>query len=140
MSLEPKETIALDGNWKLSFTSGGPELPNDAELSELTSWTSLNDEKAVNFSGTGVYEYTLSLEGELADEYILDLGKVAESAGVWINDQEVDVLWSIPFKVRALCKYLKPGENNIKVYRGSQPDGQPHPLHGSAWVGMEEVS
>jgi hypothetical protein len=111
---KPRETIALDGNWKLSFTSGGPELPNDAELSELTSWTSLNDEKAVNFSGTGVYEYTLSLEGELADEYILDLGKVAESAGVWINDQEVDVLWSIPFKM-SIGKYLKTGTNKFRI-------------------------
>lgn len=111
---ESKETIPIDGNWKISFTSGGPVLPNDTELSQLTSWTSLKDEKATNFSGTGVYEYTLNLEGELAEEYILDLGKVAESAAVWINGQEVDVLWSIPFKIN-IGKYLKPGENAIKI-------------------------
>jgi hypothetical protein len=74
----------------------------------------MEDEKALNFSGTGIYEYSMNLEGELADDYILDLGKVAESARVWINEQEVDVLWSIPFKV-SVGEYLKPGTNNIKI-------------------------
>lgn len=109
-----KENIPLTGPWKLTFTSGGPELPAEAALSELKDWTDIEDEKALNFSGTGVYEYSLNLEGDLTDDYILDLGKVAESARVWINDQEVDVLWSIPFKV-SIGKYLKPGENNIKI-------------------------
>ena len=68
----------------------------------------------MNFSGTGIYEYSMNLEGELADDYILNLGKVAESARVWINEQEVDVLWSIPFKV-SVGAYLKPGKNNIKI-------------------------
>jgi hypothetical protein len=136
-----KETLALDGNWKLSFTSGGPELPDDAELSELTSWTNLEDEEAANFSGAGVYEYTLNLEGELADEYILNLGKVAESARVWINGQEVDVLWSIPFKVRAGA-YLKPGESNIKVEVANLMGNRIRYMdqHGLEWRKFHEIN
>ena len=107
-------TIPLDGSWQLSFVEGGPELPDRIALPELTSWTETGDEKAINFSGMGVYEYTLTLNGELADEYILDLGKVAESAQVFVNDQEVGVLWSIPFKIR-IGEYLKKDENTIKI-------------------------
>ena len=109
-----KENIPLTGPWKLTFTSGGPEIPAEAVLSELKDWTDIEDEKVLNFSGTGIYEYSMNLEGELADDYILNLGKVAESARVWINEQEVDVLWSIPFKV-SVGAYLKPGKNNIKI-------------------------
>jgi hypothetical protein len=111
---KPSEAIALDSPWNLSFVSGGPELPDEETLQHLTSWTSLDDEKALNFSGTGVYEYSLDLEDSLTDDYILDLGKVAESARVWVNGQEVDVLWSIPFKIR-VGEYLRPGVNTIKI-------------------------
>ena len=95
-----EETKSLTGPWELTFTSGGPELPDATTLDNLVSWTELPDEKAAYFSGQGVYEYALTISDELADEYILDLGKVAESARVWINDQDVGVLWSAPFEAR----------------------------------------
>jgi len=109
-----EETKSLTGPWELTFTSGGPELPDATTLDNLVSWTELPDEKAAYFSGQGVYEYALTISDELADEYILDLGKVAESARVWINDQDVGVLWSAPFEAR-IGKYLKKGENSIKI-------------------------
>lgn len=109
-----KEPMTLDGPWKLTFSQGGPELPENTQLEKLRSWTALDDEKAVSFSGHGIYEYQLNLEGELADDYMLELGTVAESARVWINDQEVGVLWSLPFEVR-IGKYLKKGENTIQI-------------------------
>lgn len=109
-----KESISMKGPWTLTFSQGGPALPSSTQLEKLRSWTTLNDEKAVNYSGQGNYEYQLNLDGELADEYILDLGKVAESAKVWINDQEVGVLWSWPFEVQ-VGKYLKKGSNSIKI-------------------------
>ncbi len=109
-----KEPMTLDGPWKLTFSNGGPELPEAAQLDKLVSWTDLDDEKAINFSGQSTYEYQLNLDSELADDYMLELGKVAESAKVWINDQEVGVLWSLPFEVR-IGKYLKKGNNSIKI-------------------------
>ncbi len=109
-----KESINLEGPWKLTFSHGGPELPENTQLEKLVSWTALADKKAVNFSGQGIYEYQLNLEDELADEYILELGEVAESAKVWVNDQDVGVLWSLPFEVR-VGRYLKKGENTIRI-------------------------
>jgi hypothetical protein len=111
---QPQVVIALDGNWELSFAEGGPEIPEAVSLNNLTSWTNLEDANAGYFSGTGVYEYELELTGQLADEYILDLGQVAESARLWVNDQEVDFLWGIPFRIR-IGDYLKTGQNTIKV-------------------------
>lgn len=108
------QSIPVDQPWKLSFSHGGPELPESIELDDLVSWTELGDEKAQYFSGQGVYKNEFLVGGELADEYILDLGKVTESARVWINDEEVGVLWGIPFKVR-IGHYVKKGQNSIKI-------------------------
>ncbi|MCG8307572.1 MAG: glycoside hydrolase [Cytophagales bacterium] len=106
--------VPFDHSWKLSFASGGPELPDETRLDRLKSWTELPDEKAGHFSGLGIYENEFTLPEALAAEYILDLGKVAESARVRINDREVNVLWGIPFKAR-IGKFVKKGKNSIRV-------------------------
>ncbi len=109
-----RRTLELAGPWKISFADGGPALPKDTVLKTLTGWTNLAHEDYVNFSGTGIYETRFTIDGEPADEYLLDLGKVAESASVWINDREVGILWSIPFQAR-VGGFLKSGENSIKI-------------------------
>ncbi|TCD05630.1 glycoside hydrolase [Pedobacter frigidisoli] len=108
------QKINLTKPWSLHFTAGGPEIPADQKLNKLTSWTHLNDPKLAAFSGTGVYISNFNLPSKNAKEYILNLNQVDESARVWINGQEVGILWSIPFEAR-IGKYLKAGENTIKV-------------------------
>jgi hypothetical protein len=107
-------SINLNRPWNLHFTEGGPELPADQQLAKLVSWTSLNDPKLQAFSGTGVYTSSFTLSSKSAKEYVLNLNQVDESARVWINGQEVGVLWSIPFQAR-VGKYLKAGHNTIKI-------------------------
>ncbi|MCC9135592.1 glycosyl hydrolase [Pontibacter silvestris] len=106
--------IEVQGNWMLRFTQGGPELPAEQKLDELKSWTELSDKNAEAFSGTGEYFITFDVPSKKADEYILDLGTVNESAKVWINGQEVGVLCGIPFQAR-VGQYLKTGKNTLKV-------------------------
>jgi len=106
--------IAITKPWKLHFTAGGPEIPADQQLSQLVSWTELSDPKLQAFSGTGVYSSSFDLKEKTAKEYLLNLNKVDESARVWINGQEVGILWSIPFESR-IGKYLKAGTNTIKI-------------------------
>ena len=108
------QSIPINQLWKLSFSHGGPELPKSHEMAELLSWTELPDERAPYFSGTGIYENEFEVDGELAGEYLLDLDKVGESARIWINGQEVDILWGIPFKLR-IGEYVKKGRNSIRI-------------------------
>lgn len=106
--------MTVKGKWQLQFTAGGPELPANQQLMELVSWTALADKKAEAFSGTAVYTTTFDLAAKNAEEYILDLGVVRESARVWINGEEVGYLWGIPFEAR-VGQYLKQGKNTLKI-------------------------
>lgn len=108
------ETITLTGPWKLEFKDGGPELPQSRNLEKLVPWTALGDEKANIFSGQGIYETTIDLSFSKDNKYILDLGKVLESARVWINDKEVGYAFGIPFKLD-ISGALKNGENKVKI-------------------------
>ena len=107
----------------------------------LVAASDLPGEKAVNFSGQGIYEYKLNLADELADDYLLDLGKVAESAKVWINDQEVGVLWSLPFEVQ-IGKFLKKGENSIKIEVANLMANRIRYMdrHGLKWRNFHEIN
>jgi hypothetical protein len=111
---KPKSAIAIKGPWKLKFTDGGVALPTSTELRQLVSWTELPDPVAHNFSGSARYTATFKMPENLADEYLLDLGEVCESARVWINDQDAGIIWSIPFTTR-IGKLLKPGINTIEI-------------------------
>ncbi len=108
------QSTTIEKNWNLSFANGGPELPANRKLVTLKSWTAFGDEKANKFSGSGIYETTFNFNPKSSYEYILDLGKVAESAKVWVNGIEVGIVWSIPFEVR-VGKYLKTGKNILKI-------------------------
>ncbi|RYE11826.1 MAG: glycoside hydrolase [Sphingobacteriaceae bacterium] len=108
------KTITLNNSWNLHFTEGGPELPADQKLTKLISWPDLADPKATAFSGSGVYTGTINLPVKTAKEYMLNLGRVAESAHVWINGQDAGIIWANPFEAR-IGKYLHSGMNTIKV-------------------------
>jgi hypothetical protein len=108
------EPINIGKEWALHFTKGGPELPADQTLSALTSWTNSSDTKAQSFSGSGEYTTTFEVPSAKAADYVLNLGKVCESAHVYINGADAGIFWSIPFSGR-VGKYLKPGKNTIKV-------------------------
>ena len=109
-----KKTIQFNNSWQVTFTEGGPKLPAARTISQLTSWTTWNDTALNNFSGTAVYSYTLVLKAKQAKRYILDLGKVCESAKVFINGKEAGTAWSIPYQLE-VGSFLKPGINQIKI-------------------------
>ena len=105
---EPSEVV---GTWNVKFIAGGPELPKSLETPELQSWTKLADEAGEKFAGTAAYEIAL-MAPDGAGKYLLDLGKVAESARVFLNGKELGVLFSPPFEILV---DLKEGENKLRV-------------------------
>ena len=79
----------------------------------LGSWTDLPGENVANTMGTACYTYRFRLSAK-ADEWLLSLGDVRESARVRINGQEVATLWALPYSC-LVGRYLKPGENVLEV-------------------------
>ncbi|MBI2422093.1 MAG: glycoside hydrolase [Candidatus Hydrogenedentes bacterium] len=109
------EAMALNGPWSLDFIEGGPALPAPQSLTELASWAAAPDPAAQAFAGTGRYTIQFNLPNPAAaDEWILDLGVVCESARVRINGEEAGTLVALPMKLRVgAC--LRPGGNTLEI-------------------------
>jgi hypothetical protein len=107
------EPVAVTGAWKVQFIDGGPTLPAAYETNELASWTTRGDE-AERFAGTARYTIEFGRPAGAADDWLLDLGRVAESARVSVNGRPAGTLFSQPFRV-AVGEYLKPGRNTLAV-------------------------
>ncbi len=107
-------TITLSGPWKVSFIEGGPELPKAYETSKLASWTTRDDSEAKRFAGSARYQIDFDFPASAADDYLLDLGTVHESARVRLNGREVATLIAPPYQI-AIGSYLHPGANSLEI-------------------------
>lgn len=111
---ETADVFEITGEWNLEFMKGGPKLPGSVSTRNLKSWTEYGDSAAVSFAGTGRYTIEFELLGTEYDDYVLNLGKVCESAKVFINRKEAGHLWSFPYELR-IGRYLKKGKNTLEV-------------------------
>jgi hypothetical protein len=84
--------VPVNGTWTLSFTEGGPTLPQPIKTGELKSWTELGGDDLKAFSGTGSYTISFKKPGQNAAVWKLDLGKVSESAEVYLNGKKLATL------------------------------------------------
>lgn len=98
----------LAGTWTVTFTSGGPELPAAVQTNELKSWTEWNGAAGKAFSGEATYTLTFSAPAGGGEGYLLDLGRVAESARVAVNGQSLGTLIGPTYRVFVPKKLLKP--------------------------------
>ncbi len=106
--------VPLTGEWQINFLSGGPELPPAIKTTALKSWTELGGEPAQAFGGTARYRLEFDLPATVADDWLLDLGDVRESARVRVNSTAVATAWSLPFRLR-VGAHLQPGRNVIEL-------------------------
>lgn len=106
------EATVLNGKWQITFDKGGPQLPAPATISNLESWTTLSPE-AEAFSGTATYTLQFEKPKNTADNWLLNLGNVCESAKVWLNDQYIGTAWSVPYQLN--LGTLKPENNTLKI-------------------------
>lgn len=111
---EQPVSLQLDHGWSLHFIDSQPQLPGQFNIDTPCSWTELNDSVARQNMGTGVYTVDVTLPAIKADDWILDLGDVRESARVKINGKEVGCAWAVPFRLR-VGRFLKRGKNHIEV-------------------------
>jgi hypothetical protein len=113
--LEPAgAAIPIDGTWSIEFIKGGPELPRRLTTTRLASWTELGGEDAQRFGGTARYRIEFQAPARSADDWLLDLGDVRESARVRLNGRSVATAWSLPFEAR-LGSAMKRGRNVLEL-------------------------
>lgn len=108
------EPRPLGGEWSVQFTEGGPALPAALRLNELNSWTGLDGDAYKVFSGTARYALTFDRPQGPNTEWLLDLGRVAETARVRLNGQELGTLITPPFRVRIPAALLR-DRNTLEV-------------------------
>ncbi len=117
------QPMPLEGKWTITFTKGGPELPPPIEPASgpdertgggLKSWTELGGAEAKRFGGTARYRIEFDAPAARADDWLLDLGDVRESARVKMNGRDVTTAWSIPFRMR-VGEFLRPGRNVLEL-------------------------
>ena len=104
----------LTGNWNVSFIEGGPQLPAPYETRDLASWTARDDPEAKRFAGTAAYTIEFNLPAGDASDWLLDLGRVCESARVTLNGHPLATLWCPPFS-EPVGQWLRPGRNELRV-------------------------
>lgn len=97
----------LDGEWSLSFVEGGPTLPPARRLRELDSWLKLDGDAYRSFSGTARYTLNFNKPQGANADWLLDLGRVAETARVKLNGRELGTLITAPFRVRVPAALLR---------------------------------
>jgi len=114
--LQPADgDISIVGPWRLEFIDGGPKLPDSATLDTLASWTETPGGDATAFAGTGRYSTRFTLPPDVeAQDWVLDLGDVRESARVRVNGHDAGTLVALPFRIR-IGRFLQPGENTLEI-------------------------
>jgi hypothetical protein len=82
----------LSNAWTVAFIDGGPALPASLHLERPQLWTTEKDSVLHQFSGTAIYTTTFSKPSDTATHFLLDLGKVHETAEIKLNDKIVTTL------------------------------------------------
>ena len=104
---DKSQKIQLGGPWTLRPLEEAPQIPEQAEIEELVSWTGLGEDWET-FSGTAAYSNDFQIsEKLLGKDFLLDLGDVRETGRVKINGQEVGLSWSVPFRLIVPAGILK---------------------------------
>ena len=102
----------LSSDWKVDFSNGGSTF-----MTQLRSWTKLNEDSLKYHSGTATYTKTFTVSKQQlakAGEYVIDLGQVDVIAEVRVNGTNCGIAWKSPYRVD-VTHALKHGENKIEV-------------------------
>jgi hypothetical protein len=106
--------VELKGIWNLDFLLGGPEIPASKVITKLISWTETGGEAVKDFSGTAKYTIVFDKPLGKADAWLLNLGKVCESARISLNDNELVTLIGPDYQV-VIEKSLLRAQNKLEI-------------------------
>ena len=107
-------TIALDGVWTRTAVAGGPELPPAVAGRLPLGWGKTEEFPESAFCGTMRYETTCDVRQPTSDR-VLDLGRVEQSAKVFVNGRYAGAAIMPPYRVKIARELLKEGVNTLSV-------------------------
>ena len=140
MTLET-ETLPLDGPWTLSFIDETPRVSETYTMPTPQTWETLGESASVTM-GTGVYETAFRLTRKQATQAcIISLGKVYESARVYINGKFIGCAWAAPFQLD--CRdALRKGKNTLRIEVTNLPANRIRDLdrRGVEWRKFKEIN
>ncbi len=110
--------VPIKGSWKISFIDGGPRIRSQVKTEHPEFWTEFNGNAYSSFSGMASYTTSFkSSELPEAEAWLLDLGKVRESAHILLNDKKTGTCIKSPFQLIIRKDQIK--ENNTLEVRVS---------------------
>jgi hypothetical protein len=110
-----KALKTLSGPWAVSFNPkfGGPKKTT---FDKLLDWTQSADDGIKYYSGIAVYKKDFSLPKNTSSSkgrIYLDLGDIKDLARVKLNDKDLGVIWTAPWRVD-ITDLLK-NENHLEI-------------------------
>ena len=113
-----KDVATLKGSWKVQFDSqwGGPE--KEVDFPSLKDWTTSKINGIKYFSGTAFYKKRFSMKGTALNEktpFYIDLGEVKHIARVYLNDNDLGIVWTAPWHILIPTGVLKAGGNQLTI-------------------------
>jgi len=107
----------INSEWNVSFDPewGGPAKP--VIFKKLQDWTENSDKGIKYYSGTATYKTQFNTEtsGLKNKDLYLDLGKVNCIASVKLNQQDLGIVWTAPWKVKIPSGLLKNTNNKLEI-------------------------
>jgi hypothetical protein len=104
----------IKGVWNVDFIEGGPQFPSSKVITKLVPWNEFEGTTYKDFSGTVRYTMIFSRPATKPDVWLIDLGKVCESAHVFLNNKDIAVLIGPEYKFVIDNRLLQP-ENYIEI-------------------------
>ena len=106
--------IPINGQWKLEFLDGGPQLPGATILDSTVFWTSLADTSAKNFSGTARYTASFEMPEDKMKAWTLSLGEVSATVDVVLNGVSLGSHIGPVFNIAVPASLLKK-QNTLQI-------------------------
>lgn len=106
--------LSLTGPWKVTFKAETGTTREEA-FEKLLRWDEHPDPDIKYFSGTATYSKTFTLDASQAQKPAwLQLGLVHDICQIWINGEDLGVVWTAPWEVD-LTGILKEGTNELQI-------------------------
>ncbi|MDR1201142.1 MAG: glycoside hydrolase family 2 [Tannerellaceae bacterium] len=112
---EPVKVADLTNRWDICF-EGKVAVPAPIRLDKLQDLATFDEDNIRYYSGNMIYTTTFDLDRTISphETLLLDLGKVAKMAKVWVNDQYVGGVWTPPYSVN-ISPAVKQGNNTLRI-------------------------